>query len=67
MGGEEAMRLWILGRIAALLGIQFKVDGLPYGARHRPSSAAADQRRIPSERDRMTPNESRQDHQGVDK
>ena len=28
------MRLKLLAGIARLLGIQFKVDGLPYGARY---------------------------------
>ncbi len=27
------MRIWILSQAARLLGIQFKVDGLPHGAR----------------------------------
>ena len=29
------MRLKLLAAVARLLGIQFKVDGLPYGARPR--------------------------------
>lgn len=29
------MRLTILATIARVLGVQFKVDGLPYGARYQ--------------------------------
>jgi hypothetical protein len=31
-----AWRVILLARLAKLLGVQFKIDGMPYGAEYRP-------------------------------
>lgn len=31
--GDGSVRIWLLSAIAKLLGVQFHIDGLPFGAR----------------------------------